>query len=59
MAYMNSSLKDFPPYITDRLLKRIGAFEWMTKGKITFIQKDLEEETSLNNYRPIMCLPIM
>ena len=31
----------------------------MTKGKTTLIQKDPNKGTSPNNYKPIICLPIM
>ena len=31
----------------------------MTKGKTTLIQKDTLKGTSSNNYRPIMCLPVI
>ena len=33
--------------------------EWMTKGRITLIQKDPNKGTAPNNYRPITCLPMM
>ena len=33
--------------------------EWMIKGKITFIQEDPFKGTTPNNYRPIMCIPMM
>ena len=32
--------------------------EWMTKGRITLIQKDPNKGTAPNNYRPITCLPM-
>ena len=32
--------------------------EWMTKGKMTLIQKDPLKETASTNYRPITC-PLM
>ena len=31
---------------------------WMTKGKITLIQKDPEKGNAANNYYPIACLPL-
>ena len=31
----------------------------MTKGKTTLIQKDPSKGTAPNNYRPIICLPMM
>ena len=33
--------------------------EWMTKRKTTLIQKDPYKGTAPNNYRSIMCLPLM
>ena len=33
--------------------------EWMTNGRTTLIQKDLNKGTAPNNYRPITCLPMM
>ena len=33
--------------------------EWMTKGRTTLIQKDLSKGTVPNNYKPIICLPMM
>ena len=33
--------------------------EWMTKGRTTLIQKDLNKGTATNNYRPITCLQMM
>ena len=32
---------------------------WMTKRRITFIQKDPEKGNAANNYSPIACLPLM
>ena len=32
---------------------------WMTKGKTTLIQKDPSKGITPNNYRPIICLPVM
>ena len=32
---------------------------WMTKGRTTLIQKDPEKGNAANNYRPIVCLPLM
>ena len=60
------SFKKFTPHLHDRLalgMKRClqGAHvsEWMTKGKITLIQKDPLKGTAPNNYRPIPCSLIM
>ena len=33
--------------------------DWMTKGKTTLIQKDPSKGSAPNNYRPIICLPMM
>ena len=33
--------------------------EWMTKIRTSLIQKDPNKGTALNNYRPIICLPMM
>ena len=33
--------------------------EWMTKGRTILIQKDPNQGTAPNNYRPITCLPMM
>ena len=33
--------------------------EWMTKGRTTLIQKGPNKGTTISNYRPITCLPMM
>ena len=43
----------------NRCLQGAHVLEWMTKGKTTLIQKNPFKGTSPNNYRPIMCLPMM
>ena len=44
---------------TNRCLEDAHVPEWMTKGKSTLIEKDPSKGTAPNNYRPIVCLPIM
>ena len=43
----------------NRCLQEANVPKWMTKGKTPLIHKDLLKGTAPNNYRPIMCLPIM
>ena len=43
----------------NRCLQDAQVPEWMTKGKTTLTQKDSSKGTPPNNYRPIICLPIM
>ena len=43
----------------NRYLQDVQVPEWMTKGKVTLIQKDRSKGTAPNNYRTITCLPIM
>ena len=43
----------------NKCLERAHVPEWMTKGKITLIQKDPKKGTASNNYRSITCLPMM
>ena len=42
-----------------RCLKEAHVPESMTKGRTTLIPKDPRERTAPNNYRPIICLPMM
>ena len=37
----------------NRCLEETDISEWMTKGKITLIQKDSQKEITQNNYRPV------
>ena len=43
----------------NRCLQDAQVPDWMTKGKTTLIQKDPNNGTAPNNYRPINCLPMM
>ena len=43
----------------NRCLQNAQVPEWMTKGQTTLIQKDPSKGTAPNNYRPIICLPMM
>ncbi len=43
----------------NRCLQGAQVPDWMTKGKTTLIQKDPSKGTAPNNYRPIICLPMM
>ena len=43
----------------NKCLQRAHVPEWMTKGRITLIQKDPNKGTAPNNHRPITCLPMM
>ena len=43
----------------NRCLQDAQVPDWITKGKITLIQKDPSKGTAPNNYRPITCLPMM
>ena len=43
----------------NRCLQEAHVPEWMTKGKTTLIQKDPLKKPPPNNYRPIICLPMM
>ena len=43
----------------NRCLQETDIPEWMTQGNMTLIKKDLKKGTTLNNYRPIMCLLVM
>ena len=51
--------------IHDRLViemnrcRQADVSEWMTKGKITLIQKDPLKQTAPNNFRTITCIPTM
>ena len=54
------------PSIPDRLALEMNRClqdeqvpDWMTKGKTTLIQKDPSKGTAPNNYKPIICLPMM
>ena len=42
-----------------RCLQDAQVPDWMTKGKITLIQKGPSKGTAPNNYSPIICLPMM
>ena len=42
-----------------RWLEEASILEWMTKEKITQIQKDLQNRMIPSNYRPIACLSMM
>ena len=42
----------------DRCLQGALVPDWMTKGKITLIQKDPSKGTAPNNYKSITCLPM-
>ena len=42
----------------NRCLQETDMLQWMTKGKISVIQKDLRKGPH-NNYKPITCLPMM
>ena len=33
--------------------------KWITLGKMVICQKDLSKENAVDNYRPILCLPLM
>ena len=43
----------------NRCLQGAQVPNWMTKGKTILIQKDPSKGTAPNNYRPILCLPMM
>ena len=43
----------------NRCLQDAQVPDWMAKGKTTLIQKDPSKGTAPNNYRPIICLPMM
>ena len=43
----------------DRCLQGALVPDWMTKGNTTLIQKEPSKGTDSNNYRPIICLPMM
>ena len=43
----------------NRYLQEAEVPDWMTKGKNTLIQKDLSKGIAPNNYKPIICLPMM
>ena len=64
IAYMGVGLKKFTSIHDilaikmNRCLQEIDTLEYLTKGKITLIQKGAKERTTIN-YRPIMCLPMM
>ena len=42
----------------NRCLQYAQVPDWITKGKITLIQKDPSKGTAQNKYRPITCLPM-
>ena len=54
-----TSILDRQALDMNRCLQEAHVSEWMTKGKKTLIQKDPLKGTTLNNYRPITCLPMM
>ena len=43
----------------NKYLRTAPISEWMTKGRTILIQKDPNNGTAPNNYRPITCLPRM
>ena len=43
----------------NRYLEEADISEWMKKGNTTLNQKDPHKGRAPNNYRPIMCLPMM
>ena len=43
----------------NRCLQGAQVPEWTTKEKTTLLQKDPSKGTAPNNYRPIICLPMM
>ena len=44
---------------TEQMPRRNKYTQWMTQVKTTLILKEPQKVTAPNNYRPIMCLPIM
>ena len=65
MEYRDSGSKNSPPFMTrlaleiNRFLQETHVPEWMTKRRAILIQKDPRKRTTPDNYRPIMCLPMM
>ena len=43
----------------NRCLQDVQVLEWVTKGRTTLIQKEPSKRTASNNYRPIICLPMI
>ena len=43
----------------NRCLQDAEVPDWINKGKATLIQKNKHKGTATNNYRPIICLPMM
>ena len=54
-----TSIHDRRALIMNRCLQGAQVLEWMTKGKTTLIQKDPSKRTATNNYRPLICLPMI
>ena len=55
----STSINDRLALGMNRCLQDAQVPDWMTKGKITLIQKDQSKRTTLNNHRSIICLPMM
>ena len=54
-----TSIHDSLSLEMNRCQQGAKVLDWMTKGKTTLIKKDSSKGTAPNNYRPIICLPMI